>query len=128
MKNVFLPIALAVMLLCSGCNEEGKRVSRETAQMTVKFNELVKGGKTTREQEKAFIDAMASVCFELDRSIRGTKAAERTKRNTEIEAKTGINPEGPLELNMDDKYDRQLLDLFAIVERAGFQAHETAQK
>jgi hypothetical protein len=115
MKKIFMVGVIMIPLFLAGCNKgETRRVSRETAQMSVKFNELVKAGKTTREQEKAYIDAVALVCFELDRAIRGTKEAERTKRNATIEAKTGINPEGPIELNMDEKALEPILN---VVER-----------
>jgi len=67
--------------------------------MAVKFNELVKAGKTTREQEKAYIDSVAKVCFQLDRAIRGTNASTITQRNAVIEAQTGINPDAPLILD-----------------------------
>jgi len=91
---------LAFSLILSGCNGERRRVSRETSAMTVKFSKLVKDGKTTREQEQRFIHAMKDVTFELDRSIRGTKKAEQTKRSAEIEAETGVSPSQPL--NLDD--------------------------
>jgi len=104
MKNM-IAVGLTMLLLCTGCSrQEAKRVSRESAAMTIKFNELVKAGKTTREQEKAYIDAVAKVVFQLDRSLRGTKEAERTRRNAEIEAKTGISTEGPIDLS-DKKAD-----------------------
>lgn len=114
--------SLCFLVLLAGCSGETKKVSRETAAMTVKFNELVKAGKTTREQEKAYIDAIAQVTFQLDRAIRGTKLAETTKRNAEIEAKTGINPEGPIELNMDNK-EQELIPVMEIVEKAAWEAH-----
>lgn len=118
---------VVVLMLCAGCNrQEAKRVSRETSAMSIKFNALVAAGKTTREQEKAYIDAVAKVMFELDRSIRGTKEAQRTQRNAEIEAKTGINLEGPLELNMNDENEKKLIDIHMLVERAACDAHKRA--
>lgn len=108
MRNDMMRAARAVLLVfvigvlasaLSGCNGERRRVSRETHQMTEKFRTLMNDGKTTREQEKAFINAMGDVTYELDRSIRGTKSADRTRRNAKIEAQTGINPEAPMELD-----------------------------
>lgn len=114
-----------VLMLCAGCNkQEAKRVSRETAAMSIKFNALVAAGKTTREQEKAYIDAVAKVMFELDRSIRGTKEAQRTQRNAEIEAKTGIDLDSPLELNMNDENEKKLIDIHTLVEKAAREAHK----
>jgi hypothetical protein len=122
MKKLLIVGIMMMPLFIAGCNKgETRRVSRETSQMSIKFNELVKAGKTTREQEKAYIDAVALVCFELDRAIRGTKEAERTKRNATIEAKTGINPEGPIELNMDEKALEPILN---IVEKAAKEIQE----
>lgn len=117
-------VVLVLVLACTGCKQEAKRVSRETSAMAIKFNELVKAGKTTREQEQAYIDAVAQVTFELDRAIRGTTAAERTQRNAKIEARTGVNPEGPLELNMNDEHERLLGVVNAIVEKAAKDAHD----
>jgi outer membrane murein-binding lipoprotein Lpp len=99
MNKILVVFAMVLVFCCSGCNEQTKQVSRETASMAVKFNELVKAGKTTREQEKAYIDSVAKVCFQLDRAIRGTKASEITQRNAVIEAQTGINPNAPLILD-----------------------------
>lgn len=120
----FLAVPL-VLLMLVGCNkQETKRVTRETSAMAVKFNELVKAGKTTREQEKAYIDAVAQVVFQVDRAVRGTKDAERTKRNAEIEAKIGINPEGPIELNMDNENEQKLLAIQDIIEKAAWEAQQ----
>lgn len=100
MRKLFVVLSLTMVLASSGCNKaEVKRVSRETAGMATKFNELVKAGKTTREQEQAYINAVAMVTYEMDRAIRGTEEADRTKRNSTIEATTGVNPEGPLKLD-----------------------------
>src|SRR3954468_9594378 len=110
MKTKFVVFSMMALLFLAGCSkQETKRVTRETSAMAIKFNELVKAGKTTREQEKAYIDAVALVMYQVDRSIRGTQEADRTKQNAEIEAKTGINPEGPIDLNMDDKEEQKLL-------------------
>ncbi len=123
MKTKLAIISMIVLLFLAGCNQETKRVTRETSQMAIKFNELVKAGKTTREQEKSYIDAVALVTYQVDRAVRGTKEADRTKQNAEIEAKTGVNPEGPIELNMDDENEQKLLAIQAIVEKAAWAAH-----
>ena len=119
MKKVLSVCFLVLLVGCSG--QETKKVSQETSAMAIKFNELVKAGKTTREQEKAYIDAVAQVVFQLDREIRGTKAAGTTQRNAQIEARTGINPEGPIELNMDN-HEKELIPVLEIVEKAAWAA------
>jgi len=125
MKIKFAVFPMIALLFLAGCNkQETKRVTRETSAMAIKFNELVKAGKTTREQEKAYIDAVALVMYQVDRAVRGTKDADRTKQNAEIEAKTGINPEGPIELNMDSENEQKLLAIQAIVEKAAWEAHQ----
>lgn len=91
--------ALAIVFTLPGCTEsEAKTVSRETNQLTAKFIELMNEGKTTRDQEQKFIQAMGNVTFQLDRAIRGDTAATTSQKNAVIEAKTGINPEAPLNL------------------------------
>ena len=98
-KIMVVFVSIVLVFGCSGCNEETKQVSRETASMAVKFDQLVKAGKTTRAQEQAYIESVAKVCFQLDRAIRGTKASTATQRSAVIEAQTGINPDAPLILD-----------------------------
>lgn len=97
MSRMFAVLMLTVFLV--GCNGERRRVSRETNSMTSKYAKLSKDGKTTPEEDKQYIQSVSKVMHELDRSIRGKKKADATRRNAEIEADTGIKPEGPLRLD-----------------------------
>lgn len=100
-KRTFAAAWLAIpVILLSGCNkEETKTVSRETAAMAVKYNELCKAGKTTPAQDKAYIAAIAGVAFQLDRAIRGTTDAATTQKQATLEAQTGVDVTAPLDLN-----------------------------
>ena len=70
-------LTLVVALTIAGCD---RRDSAEKANgETNRFNAFVKAGQTTRQQEQAFISAIADDCYQLDRSIRGTSKAEATK-------------------------------------------------
>jgi hypothetical protein len=101
-KRVLAAAWLAVpIILLSGCNsQETKTVSRETAAMAIKYNELCKAGKTTPAQDKAYIAAIAGVAFQLDRAIRGTTNATTTQKQATLEAQTGIDVTAPLDLNV----------------------------
>lgn len=79
----FLSLVVVLAVVLAGCNEERKRVSRETHTMSAIFVREMEAGRTTREQEQAYIRSVRSVLLQLDRSIRGTKAAD----STEAEAK-----------------------------------------
>lgn len=94
--------AVCILLIgIAGCNKaETEKISAETAEMAIRFDQLVKSGKTTREQEQAYIAAVGKVAYQLDRAIRGTTAADTTQRQAIIEATTGINPNAPV--NLDD--------------------------
>jgi|SRR3989304_1544027 len=96
----YIPFVLVVVLLCSGCvSQRTKQVSRETAQMAQKYAQLSKDGKTSPEQDKAYIQAVAKVSYELDRSIRGTKQADATRQTATVEAQTGVSLDQPLKLD-----------------------------
>jgi hypothetical protein len=96
----YAPFVLIVVLMCSGCvSQQAKRVSRETAQLTEKYAELSKTGKTTPEQDKAYIQAVAKDVYELDRAMRGTKQADVTKQAATVEAQTGVSLDQPLKLD-----------------------------
>lgn len=101
MKRLMPFVLVAVVVLaCAGCvTQQTKRVSRESAQMTEKYAQLSKDGKTTPAQDKAYIQAVAKVTYELDRSIRGTKQADATKQAATVEAQTGVSLEQPLKLD-----------------------------
>jgi Prokaryotic membrane lipoprotein lipid attachment site len=79
MKKIL--IATFAILLLSGCQyTERKRVSSETAAMTNVYAIKMEKGETTPAQDKEFIKAMRDVTYELDRSIRGKKKADETKK------------------------------------------------
>lgn len=99
MRKILGMASVIVILTCCGCNEETKRVTRESSSMAEKFSALVKGGKTTREQEQAYIHAVANVLYQVDRNVRGTKAADATKAIAEAEAKNGVDLSKPLDLD-----------------------------
>lgn len=93
-------VALLSLLLClSGCNSERSRVSMETNALTVRFQKLMEAGKTTREQEQAYIKRVSDVTLQLDRSIRGTDKANQTRQAAVIYAETGVDPKATLDLN-----------------------------
>jgi hypothetical protein len=88
--------AIVIVLFCAGCDKEEK--SMEANALTCKFNELVKQGKTTRDQEKAYIEAVANETYQLDRAIRGTKKADATHQQALLEAQFGTDTTKPLNL------------------------------
>jgi hypothetical protein len=65
------------------------------------FVEKMAKGETTREQEQAFIRVVADITFEIDRNLRGTEKAERTKA-TATAVMNGIDINAPLRL-LDEK-------------------------
>jgi hypothetical protein len=98
MRNAIAVAMLSVLLMVSGCGERG-RVSMETNAMTCKFDALVKAGKTTREQEQKFIEAISLQSLEFDKALRGNKKAETTRTRAQIEAKTGVDLSTPIDLD-----------------------------
>lgn len=93
----FALVAVVAILFCAGCDKEEK--SMEANALTCKFNELVKQGKTTREQEQAYIAAVANETYQLDRAIRGTKKADATHQAALLEAQFGTDPTKPIDIN-----------------------------
>ena len=101
-KSIIGGLIVTCLLVFSltGCNSaETKKISQETADMAIKFNELVKAGKTTRAQEQAYIASVANVVFQLDRAIRGTTAAQATQKQAQLEAANGVDLNAPLNLD-----------------------------
>lgn len=96
MKKVAM-VAVVLVLFCSGCDKEEK--SMEANALTCKFNELVRQGKTTREQEKAYIEAVANETYQLDRAIRGVKKADATRERALLEAQFGTDTTKPINLD-----------------------------
>lgn len=97
MKKLMSVVAVAILLACAGCDKQEKAM--EANALTCKFNELVKQGKTTREQEQAYIAAVANETYQLDRAIRGTKKADATHQSALLEAQFGTDPAKPIDLN-----------------------------
>jgi hypothetical protein len=92
-------VALALSLGMTGCNsQETKRVTREAHVLTAAFIDKMKKGETTREQEQQFIEAVGKVAYEVDRAVRGTKAADQTKNDINLITK-GIDLSKPLQLD-----------------------------
>jgi len=88
-----------VVFVCGCSSQQTKRVSMESAALSEKYAQLSKDGKTTPQQDKAYIQAIAKVNYELDRAIRGTKKADATKKAVTIEAQTGVSADQPLNLD-----------------------------
>lgn len=97
MKKLFISFSLIFLIGCA--TSESKRTSEESQYLSEKFIYLMKAGKTTREQEQAYILATRKMFYEQDRAIRGTKKADKTKNYANIEAETGVNPATPLKLD-----------------------------
>ena len=100
MKRLLVTSILAITIIISlpGCDEETKRVTRESNGLVVGFIQKMEKGETTREQEQRFIKACGKVLFEVDRAVRGTKKAEQTRNDIlkALQAGVDINPENPL--------------------------------
>lgn len=98
-------IAIMFVVVCvfsfgmTGCDsQETKRVTREAHVLTAAFIGKMKKGETTREQEQQFIEAIGKVAYEVDRAVRGTKAADQTKNDIDLMTK-GIDLSKPLQLD-----------------------------
>jgi len=92
--------SLVLLAALSGCGG-ARRVSRETNQLTRMFQKQVEAGKTTRAQEQAYIKSVSDVAYQLDRAIRGTKAADQTRREVETLA-NNLKLNEPLNLDKPD--------------------------
>lgn len=79
MRKYALAVVLISLVAFTGCGER-RRVSSETHAMSNVYTVKMKKGETTREQDQKYIEAMNDVVYELDRSIRGKKKADETKR------------------------------------------------
>jgi len=91
MRKLMLAAALSFCLV--GCSwAERRRISMEDNAMSVKFVSLMDKGQTTRDQEQKFIRAAKDNFFQLDRSIRGTSAAEATRQKAEKDAAGADKP------------------------------------
>jgi len=92
-KIVVVPCVLILAL--SSCNQKSKDVSMKANATTRAFVEKMVKGETTREQEQAFIRVVADITFEIDRNLRGTEKAERTKA-TATAVMSGIDINAPI--------------------------------
>ena len=75
--RVVLVVALFVTVSFSGCKRND--ATRNHNGYSNKFAKLVKEGKTTREQEQKFISVNADMSYQVDRAVRGTKKADKTR-------------------------------------------------
>jgi len=83
-------VMVVVVLALSGC--EKKDAARNANGYSNAFKAKMESGQTTREQEQQFIRACAGLCYELDRSVRGTKKADETKAAAVASPDATINP------------------------------------
>jgi len=101
MKRIPIILTLCLVLLV-GCNDKAKNVSMKANAVTAAYIVKMKNGETTKEQDQAFIEAVAQVTYELDRALRGKEKADKTK-NTAHLLVSGIDPNAPLRLIDDAK-------------------------
>jgi hypothetical protein len=103
-------LAASVLVFVTGCGAE-RKATREFNTLSELYRSKMDAGKTKPEQDKEYIRAIARLGFELDRAVRGTKAAEKTRQDARIMGGTGIDPNSPLripserdpEIEPDDK-------------------------
>lgn len=100
MRRLAAAATLVLALALAGCNGERRRVSREANALTAAFTVKMDKGETNRDQEQRFIRAMSKVSYELDRSIRGSKKAKKTRDAANKLAAGGLDPDS--NLNLDD--------------------------
>ena len=82
MRNGLTVVVVIAVLSSFGCKRG--EVSMEVNAETAKFERLMTDGKTTRDQEQRFIQAVSAASLQLDRAIRGTKKAEQTRKNERV--------------------------------------------
>ena len=93
-RNVLI-VGILIMGL-GGCTwAERKRVSQEANGLSAAFVSQMDKKQTTREQEQAFIRAADRNFYELDRSIRGTAAADQTRKSAQGTLSTNPAPTVP---------------------------------
>lgn len=97
MKKVIGGLVLACFLVfgATGCTDK-RTASREFNTLSTLYRSKMEAGKTTPEQDKEYIRAVSRLSYELDRYIRGTSSADRTKRDAEIMGATGVDPNAPI--------------------------------
>ena len=90
--NKILLVGVLIFSL-AGCSwVERRRVSQEANGLSAAFVVQMDKKMTTREQEQAFIKAANRNFYELDRSIRGTTAADQTRKNASAGALGANDP------------------------------------
>jgi hypothetical protein len=105
MRKIAVILVFVSCIGLSGCQwSERRKSSMEFNVLSSAFSQKTESGQTTREQEQAYIKAVASLALQLDRSIRGTKSAQKTREQAEIFGKTGIDPTKPI--NIDSNRSR----------------------
>jgi hypothetical protein len=98
MRKIMLPLLMAAMLFAMPGCAESRKASREFNTLSELYRSKMDAGKTTANQDKEYIRAIARLGYELDRAIRGTKAADKTRHDASIMGTTGIDPNAPLRL------------------------------
>jgi hypothetical protein len=100
MKRILSILCAGLLIIgLAGCGGEKRRVSRELNTLTTVYRKKMERGETKPEQDKAFIKAVNNAVHQLDRNIRGTKAADKTRREAELIGEVGIDPNRPLNLD-----------------------------
>ncbi len=97
MRRFLMAAVMAgILLSVSGCSGQQRKATREFNTLSELYRSKMDSGKTRPDQDKAYIRAIARLGFELDRAVRGTKAAEKTRHDATIMGQTGIDPNAPL--------------------------------
>lgn len=100
MRKLTIILVFVSCISLAGCQwAERRRSSMEFNVLSSAFNQKTESGQTNREQEQAYIKAVSVLALQLDRSIRGTKSAQKTREQAEIFGKTGIDPTKPINID-----------------------------
>jgi hypothetical protein len=90
-------MSLSMIFCLTSCQyTERRKASMQLNVLSSRFENMVEKGQTTRVQEQAYIKAVSDLSLQLDRSVRGTNAANQTRQNTMIFSNTGVDPNAPL--------------------------------
>jgi len=77
MNKLRIAMAFLVLIFLAGCVPFAARVKvTECAIVSQRMNQLVKEGKTTREEEQEFIDLNAQIWDDFDKMLNRKKANE----------------------------------------------------
>ena len=89
LKAVLRFVPILALVLVVGCGK-ARQKSMENNALHTSFTVKMDKGKTNRDQEQRFIRASGKFALELDRSIRGTKKANKTYESARRAAASGI--------------------------------------